>query len=280
MPDCIIPGIGETAAVQQIGLSHPRVKQVLDVANNTAPNRERLVVAEGLWASRLVLAAGVRVRTFLWCPQLAHSEDARGRAEELAGRADDAYQVSTRTMERLSERGQPDGLLSLARLPHHDPDTVAFGSDALVLVADAVEIPGNLGTLIRTLDAVRADCLVMTNRRTRLTHPKVFRGSQGTVLTVPSVEFGQPAEAIDWLRGRGFRVLLADTDEAVSYRRVDYRGRVALVVGSERYGISKPWSEHGFDRVAVPMLGTADSLNVSVSASVLLYEARARQDGW
>lgn len=266
--------------MQQIGLSHPRVRQVLDVANNTAPNRERLVVAEGLWASQLVLDAGVPVRTLLWCPELAHSEDARGRAEQLARRADDAYQVSSRTMERLSERGQPDGLLSLVRLPHHDPDTVPFGRDALVLVADAIEIPGNLGTLIRTLDAVGADCLVLTNRRTRLTHPKVFRGSQGTVLTVPSVEFERPAEAISWLRGAGFRVLLADTDDAVHYRSADYSGRVALVVGSERYGIAKPWYEHGFARVAVPMLGAADSLNVSVSASVLLYEARAWQDDW
>jgi tRNA G18 (ribose-2'-O)-methylase SpoU len=266
--------------MQQVGLSHPRVRQVLDVANNTAPNRERLVVAEGLWASRLVLDAGVPVRTFLWCPELTHSSDARGRAEELAERADDAFQVSTRTMERLSERGQPDGLLSLARLPHHAPGTIPFGRDALVLVADAIEIPGNLGTLIRTLDAVRADCLVLTNRRTRLTHPKVFRGSQGTVLTVPSVEFEHTDDAVGWLKDEGFRVLLADTDDASHYRSADYRGRVALVVGSERYGIAKPWYEHGFDRVAVPMLGTADSLNVSVSASILLYEARAQQSRW
>ena len=171
-------------------------------------------------------------------------------------------------------------MLSVAQLPWYKPDLLDLGRSALVLVADAVEIPGNLGTLIRTLDAVGADALVMTNRRTRLTHPKVFRGSQGTVLTVPSVEFAAAGEAVGWLRARGFRVLLADTDEAVHYRRADYSGRVALVVGSERYGISTDWYDHGFDRVAVPMLGAADSLNVSVSASVLLYEARARQSGW
>ncbi|MFL6129971.1 MAG: TrmH family RNA methyltransferase [Mycobacteriales bacterium] len=266
--------------LQQIGLSHPRVKQVLDIQHNTAPNRDRLLVAEGLWAQRLVLAAGTPVRTFLWCPELAYSDEARTRGEQLAARADGAYRVSAKTLERISERGQPDGLLSVARLPAYGPDTVQFGPSALVLVADAVEIPGNLGTLLRTLDAVRADCLVLTNRRTRLTHPKVFRGSQGTVLTVPAVEFGQPDEAVRWLRSASFRVLLADTDDAVHYRQADYRGRVALVVGNERYGISKPWYGHGFERVAVPMLGSADSLNVSVSASVLLYEARARQDGW
>lgn len=266
--------------LQQIGLSHPRVKQVLDIQNNTASNRERLLVAEGLWAHRLVLDAGVPVRTFLWCPELAYSDEARIRSAQLVERAEQAYQISAKTAERISERGQPDGMISVARLPAYRSDTLHFGPSAIVLVADAVEIPGNLGTLVRTLDAVRADCLVLTNRRTRVTHPKVFRGSQGTILTVPTIEFAEPDEAVDWLRSESFRVLLADTDDAVHYRRADYRGRVALVVGSERYGISKPWYEHGFDRVAVPMLGSADSLNVSVSASVLLYEARARQDGW
>jgi RNA methyltransferase, TrmH family len=266
--------------LQQIGLSHPRVKQVLDIQNNSAPNRERLLVAEGLWAQRLVLSAGVSVRTFLWCPELAHSPEAGQRAKQLADRAEAAYRVSAKTLERIGERGQPDGLLSVVRLPQRTADMLEFGPSALVLVADAVEIPGNLGTLIRTLDAVRADALLLTNRRTRLTHPKVFRGSQGTVLTVPSVEFAAAADAVRWLGSAGFRVLLADTDDATPYRSVDYSGRVALVVGSERYGISPGWYEHGFERVAVPMLGTADSLNVSVSASVLLYEARARQSGW
>lgn len=266
--------------LQQIGLSHPRVKQVLDIQNNTASNRERLIVAEGLWAQRLVLSTGVPVRTFLWCPELAYSDEAKLRSSQLASRAEHAYQVSAKTLERIGERGQPDGMLSVAQLPWYEPGLLDLGSSALVLVADAVEIPGNLGTLIRTLDAVGADALVLTNRRTRLTHPKVFRGSQGTVLTVPSVEFETAGPAIAWLRSRRFRVLLADTDDAVPYRSVDYSGRVALVVGSERYGISKDWYAHDFGRVAVPMLGSADSLNVSVSASVLLYEARARQSGW
>src|SRR5918993_5601671 len=226
--------------LQQIGLSHPRVKQVLDIQHNTAPNRERLLVAEGLWAQRLVLAAGTSVRTFLWCPELAYSDEARQRADELAARAEQAYRVSPKTLERVSERGQPDGLLSVARLPAHDPDTLRFGPSALVLVADAVEIPGNLGTLIRTLDAVRADCLVLTNRRTRLTHPKVFRGSQGTVLTVPSVEFEQPAQGIEWLRSAGFRVLLADTDDAVHYRRGEYPGPGAPGGGGGGGGPGRP----------------------------------------
>jgi TrmH family RNA methyltransferase len=284
-----------TLELQQIGLSHPRVKQVLQIQHNTAPNRHRLFVAEGLWAHNAILRTGAPIETFLWCPEAVYSDEARVRAIEVAARARHAYQISGRTLERLSEGGRPDGLLSVAGLPWWEPDDPAFsdrdpggrergerglGERALVLVADAVEIPGNLGTLIRTLDGCRADCLILTNRRTRLTHPKVIRGSQGTVLTVPTIEFAEVDEAVRWLMDRGFTVYLADTDDAQPYRSVAYDRRIALVVGSERYGISKPWYSYGFGRVAVPMLGAADSLNVSVSASILLYEARAQQEGW
>lgn len=99
-------------------------------------------------------------------------------------------------------------------------------------------------------------------------------------LVVPHVEFDETDKAIAWLKDNEFTVYLADTDDSVNYRQVDYGGRTAIVVGSERYGISKPWYEHGFQCVGVPMLGHADSLNVSVSASILLYEARARVAQW
>ena len=88
------------------------------------------------------------------------------------------------------------------------------------------------------------------------------------------------ADAAAWLTGHGCTVYLADTDQSVSYRAADYGGRTALVVGSERYGISPAWYQPGFRRIGIPMLGSADSLNVAISASVLLYEARARKDGW
>jgi tRNA G18 (ribose-2'-O)-methylase SpoU len=266
--------------LQQIGLGHPRVKQVLDIQRNAAPNPRRLFVAEGLWANNLVLESDSPVETFFWCPELIYSDEARTRSAEIAARAYRAYRVSPKTMERLAERERADGLLSIAELPRWNPDELTFGPDALVLVADAVEIPGNLGTLIRSLDACAADCLVLTNRRTRLTHPKVLKGSQGMCLIVPSVEFDEVPDAIAWLRANGFAVYVADTDDAEPYRAVDYRGRVAFVVGSERYGVSKAWYEPDFGRVAVPMLGRADSLNVSVSASILLYEARAQQSAW
>jgi tRNA G18 (ribose-2'-O)-methylase SpoU len=267
--------------LQHIGAQHPRIRQVTAIQRNSAPNPHKLFVAEGLWAHNLLLRNGVAVDSFFWCPEAAYGDEARMRAEQIAERAHSAYQISAKTLERISERDKPDGLLSLAVLPQWTPDDVELPPDALVMVADGMEIPGNLGTLIRTLDACRGDCLVLTNRRTRLTHPKVFRASQGMVLTTPVIEFDRPEDALDWLRARDVDVYLADTDNARNYREYDYRrGRTAFVLGAERYGIPKAWYRPDVRRVFVPMLGDADSLNVSISAAVLLYEARAQKEGW
>jgi len=267
--------------LQQIGAQHPKIKQVLAIQRNTAPNPGKMLIAEGLWAHNLLLEHDVFIDTFLWCPEAAYGDEARKRAGELAERAHLAYQVSEKTLARISERDRPDGLLSIAQLPRWQPQDVRLGESALVMVADGMEIPGNLGTLIRTLDAAGADCLVLTNRRTRLTHPKVFRASQGMVLKLPVLDFERVEDAITWLQSNHANVYLADTAEAKNYRSFDYSGtRTAFVLGSERYGIPKPWHDAGYERVLIPMLGAADSLNVSISAAVFLFEARAQKNHW
>jgi TrmH family RNA methyltransferase len=265
----------DTLALPQIGLHHPRIRQLRHIINNTAPNHKRLFVAEGLWAHNVLLDLGAPIDLFLWCPEAAYSDEAFRRSVECVALARCAYRISPRVLELICERDRPDGLASLVPLPTWDPDALRLGPDALVLVADAIEIPGNLGTLLRTLDACGADALLLTNRRTRLSHPKVFRGSRGMNLRVPVLEFDEPGDAVRWLHKRGFTVHLAALGpDAVDYRTIAFRGRTALVVGNERYGISAPWYAHGFGSVTVPMHGRADSLNVSVSASILLYAAR------
>lgn len=264
-------------ALRQIGLQHPRIRQVRHVIANTAPNHRRYLVAEGLWAHNILLDLGVPIEVFLWCPEAVYSDEARTRGTQLAARAAAAYRISEKVLARIAERERPDGLVSLVALPAWEPDELPLRPDSLVLVADAVEIPGNLGTMLRTLDACAGEFLVLTNRRTRLSHPKVFRGSRGMNLRVPVIEFGEPGDAARFLADRGFTVYLATPGAgATDYREVPFSGRTALVVGNERYGISTPWFAGGFRRVAVPMMGRADSLNVSVSASILLYAARSR----
>jgi tRNA G18 (ribose-2'-O)-methylase SpoU len=267
--------------LQQIGLQHPRIKQLRAVLQNRSPNHRRHFVAEGLWAHNLLLDLDARAEVFLWCPEAAYSNEAHTSSVQVAASAESSYRISPRVLERITERDRPDGMVSLVRLPTWDARAITLDRQALVLVADAIEIPGNLGTLLRTLDGCGGACLLLTNRRTRLSHPKVFRGSRGMSLRVPILEFDVADGAVHWLKEQGFTVFLATTDEgAVPYRDVDFPSRTAIVVGNERCGISRPWREQGYNQVTVPMLGTADSLNVSVCASILLYEARARSAGW
>ena len=245
--------------LQAIGVQHPAVRQVQHIQNNTAPNRYKLFVAEGLWAHNMLLEADAPIDTFLWCPEAIYADEAhkRGAADRRPGRAR-SFRVSLRTLEQISERDKPDGLLSLAALPRWDLDGSRFGRRALILVADGVEIPGNLGTLIRTLDACGADCLVLTNRRTRLTHPKVFRASHGMILTVPTVEFE---------RDRGRRRLAGSAPRSRSARRHRRGGQLppGRLFGPHRPGRRQRALRHRQGRgtatatsaVAVPMLGRA-----------------------
>jgi TrmH family RNA methyltransferase len=262
----------------QIGLHHPRIKQLRHVVANTGSQRHHLLAAEGLWAHEVLLDLGVPVEVFLWCPEAAYSPAAQRIAGQIMAKARSAYRVSERVLARIAERERPDGMLSLVPVPGWTPDTVPLRRHALVLVADAIEIPGNLGTLLRTLDACGADCLVITNRRTRLSHPKVFRGSRGMNLRIPVLDFDHSEDAVEWLRSNGFQVYLATPGpKALSFQQIAFGRRTAIVVGNERKGITPPWFGHGFAEVTVPMLGHADSLNVAVSAAILLYAARSRQ---
>ena len=264
-------------ALQQIGLQHPRIRQIRDVVRGGGGQDRRLLLAEGLWAHEVLVGLDAAIETFLWCPEAAYSAEAHALGAEVAARARGAYRIGPAVLGRLCERDRPDGLLSLVRLPAWDADRIEFGADALVLVADAIELPGNLGTLLRTLDACGGDCLIVTNRRTRLNHPMVFRGSRGMNLRVPVIEFADPADAARWLLDRDFAVFVATVSTgAVPYQQARYGRRTAVVVGNERTGITQPWLGRASQAITIPMHGRADSLNVAVSASILLYDVRGR----
>lgn len=256
-----------------IGAQHPRVRDLLTVRKDTSPGR---IMVEGSWEHDRLLATQTTIDAFFWCPE-AGTTDAVHR---IADRAAEVYRISEKLLARVSRRTRSDGLISIARLPVWKPQAFEFTNQSLVLVADGVEYAGNLGTLIRTADAANVDCLVLTSRRARPSHPAVYSASRGTVLSTPVLEFDDIAAAAAWLRDHDFRVHLADPAATGSYRVPRYDGPTAFVVGSEGGGLSREWHEQGFGAVSIPMLGQADSLNVALSAGILLFEARARKEGW
>lgn len=260
----------------QAGAQHPRVKQFISLKRNLKGNPDRLVVLEGLWELNQALDAGLELRAFFVCAELLRGDAGRTMADRIVATGVHSYEVSAKVFERLADREGPDGLAAIAVLPDFDWSSIALSPNSAnrVVVLDGLEIVGNVGTVIRCADATACDAVVLTNRRVRLTHPKLVHSSMGTSLTVPVFE-SDADDAVAWLRGNGFRIITTDSDGTVSYRDADYSGRVALVLGSERHGISAVWHEAEDVRVFIPMAGRVDSLNVGNAAVLVLYEAFA-----
>ena len=261
-----------------IAAQHPSARRYLLARRTMLPRDERVIPVSGLWAHRQLLRLEASTEVFLWCP--GRDVPSGGQVSEVVAAMVDAsatsYVISERTLARLQPVARAPGLLSLAEVPSWSLRTLLNPLVRLVLVADGIEYAGNLGSLVRTVDASGAGALVLTNPVARLTHPTVFSASRGTVLTTPIVECADAAQARAALEAAGFRVLVADPDAARDYREVAYGDqRTAIVVGSEGDGVSQEWRRGGTERISICMRGRADSLNVASAAAILLFDAIA-----
>ncbi len=259
------------------GIQHPRVKQYLTIKNNTKSNPENLACLEGLWELSLALNEQLEIRAFFVCPEQLRGEAGQNLAQRIMDSGAHSYVVSEKVMARLTDKEQPDGLAGIVQLPRFTWDDIKLTPHNRVVVLDGLEIPGNVGTIIRCADAVGAHGIIVTNRRTRLSHPKLLHSSMGSAFTLPTIE-AQIDEAAAWLKAHDFKIVTTDTDAPLSYREADYRGRVAIVMGSERYGIMRPWYEAQDFSVSIPMSGKMDSLNVGNAAVLMLYEIFYQQE--
>jgi TrmH family RNA methyltransferase len=264
--------------LQPVGASHDDVRRYSRARRNVLPRGDHVAAVAGGWAHEAVLRSRAVVEVVLWCPGERPYPELEALAADSAARAHRSLRISERTLARIQPDASAPALLSLVRLPRWEPEQVLRHDARLVLVADGIEYAGNLGTLVRTADACAADALLLTRATARVTHPKAFAASRGTVLTTPVLAYPSIAEARRDLASAGFATYVADPAGATPYRSAGLgRGRTAVVVGSEGDGVSDEW-RHGLPRVAIPMLGRADSLNVAASAAVLLFEARAALD--
>lgn len=178
---------------------------------------------------------------------------------------------------KISYRDRPDGLLAIAPPVRHALATLTPRSPALIVVAEAIEKPGNLGSILRSSDGADADAVLVCDRCTDINNPNVVRASIGTLFARPVVET-ETETALDWLRSHQIRIVATTPAATEVYTDVDLAGPCAIVLGTEQYGLSARWMEAADVRVRIPMLGQSDSLNVATAATLLLYEA-VRQRG-
>lgn len=256
-----------------IGEQNTKIKQIKSIISNTKPNPDKLFIAEGIWIYKKLIEFNTVVRSIIICPELMYTFEAVSLVEKLASAVSDCYVVSAKTYLKISERDKPDGLMAIAVLPACDIDKFNHTLNSTVLVLDGVEIPGNIGTMLRMADGAGLDALFICNRRARLSHPKLIKGSMGAVLTVPIYEFADIHSCKKWLADNNYTTYLADTRATKYYFEEEFNCNTALVMGSERYGISRDWYDDNVKLISIPMLGKCDSLNVGVAATVVAYEA-------
>lgn len=187
------------------------------------------------------------------------------------------YEVTPYVYDKLAYRGGTEGVVALVKSRPMGLDDLRLGECPLLMVLESVEKPGNLGAVLRSADAARADAVVVCDPLTDLYNPNLIRSSIGAVFSVPTVACSSE-DCIAFLKARGIRILTAQLQDSELYYDTDMCRATALVMGTEATGLTDVWRRAADAHIRIPMLGRLDSLNVSVSAAILLFEAvRQRQ---
>ena len=264
---------------------NPRVKRVIKLNDRRARDEARQTVVEGVREVGLALGRGI-VPVEAWlCPELIEGKEAETAAAHLRAIAatgmSELFLVSPEVFAKMAYRGQSGGLLLVLAYRSPGLDALQFRGAPFLVVVEEAEKPGNLGAILRTADAAGADAVIVPTpaerKGTDLHNPNVIRASLGAYFTIPTVATSN-AEAIRWLKQRGIAIVAATPAAETLYTATDLTGPVAVVVGSEAWGLSETWLAAADRRVRIPMAGEVDSLNLSASAALLMYEV-VRQRG-
>lgn len=250
-------------------VQNPQVKRLVLLQQKSSERRSQGVfVVEGLREVRHCCEAGYQIETVYQCPELlAETELPFPRV----------VRVTRKVYEKIAYRDSTEGIVAIVRDRPLSLDDLQLSAAPLLVVLERVEKPGNLGAVLRSADAAHADAVIVCDPLTDLHNPNLIRSSIGAVFTVPTVACSSEA-CIRFLRDRNVQILTAQLQDSSLYYDVDMRRPTAIVMGTESTGLTDQWREAASAHIRIPMLGRLDSLNVSVSAAILLFEAvRQRQ---
>ena len=252
--------------------ANPRIKHLVRLRERRERDGSGLFLVEGYRELRRALAAGVEVTELYSCPGLYLGENEEALVGAAARAGAEVVAVAEAPFRKASYRDRPEGLLGVARQFPTGLERLAPGPDPLLLVVEAIEKPGNLGTMLRTAEAAGAAAVIVCDPATDPFNPNVVRASLGTLFSVPLAVADTPG-TISRLRELGIRTVATTPSASRPHWEADLTGPVAVVVGSEQYGLSAAWLEAADLRVVIPMPGSVDSLNAAMAAGILLFEA-------
>ncbi len=249
-------------------LANKTIKDAAALKKSGERKESGLILIDGLREIEMALRAQVEIISLFYCPELILGEiEVFNRISQ-----DKRIEVSETILKKICYKENPDGFLAIAKPKEKKLSDLKLDDEALVVVLENVEKPGNLGGIIRTAYAAGADAVIINSNQTDIYNPNVIRASEGHVFT-ENIIGASVAETIKWLKHNKIKSFGAATIGAKIYTETDLCGRAAIVLGSEAEGLSRQWLEEADQLIKIPMKAGIDSLNVSVSAAVIIYEA-------
>ena len=252
-------------------LTNSRVKAAVRLRDRREREATGLTIVDGAREILRALDAGIRVETAFLAEDLLRTPDAFAAADRLRHRPT-TIPVSPAVLAKVAFGERSDGIVAIIESPRRDLADLVLPDDPLIVIIEGVEKPGNLGAVLRTADGAGVHAVIAADPRTDLFNPNAIRASLGTIFVLPVVA-ATTSETMAWLTKGGIRVVATIVDATTDYADADLRGPLAIVLGSEADGLSPAWHGPGVTPISIPMRGIADSLNVSIAAAVVLYEA-------
>jgi len=224
------------------------------------------------------MSGGAVIREAFVAPEPCTDQECLALLERLREQSVPVWDLGREAFAKLAYGDRVDGVVAVAETPTRRLQDLMLPPQPLIAVVEGVEKPGNLGAIMRTADGAGVNAVIVAEPATDLFNPNIIRASLGTVFAVP-VCVASSGEVLTWLSDKGIAIIAARLDGSVDYSEADYGGAIAIALGSEARGLSDAWGELARASVRVPMLGVADSLNVSATAAVLFYEALRQRRG-
>jgi len=260
-------------------LQNPLIKQFLLLSEKSRERKKTgLFVIEGQREIELALKGNYLLKTVLFCSAIIPEEELYAIKEQSNSEAE-FIEVTAEVYDKIAYRSSTEGIVCMAEAKSLKLEDLEFKSEKpLILVAEAPEKPGNIGALLRTADAANLDAFIIANPKTDLYNPNIIRSSVGGVFT-NQIAVGNTSEIINFLKNKNIAIYSAILQDSIPYQTCDFTMASALVVGTEATGLSEEWRKQSTQNISIPMQGEIDSMNVSVAAGILIFEAK-RQRGF
>ena len=252
--------------------ANPKVKRIISLRRPEWRKKSQTFIIEGYPELKQALTSAVSVSEVYFYPAFFTQGDEPVILAQAKKRGAALFEVNARVYERISFGKRKEGILAIARQLKISLDGLKLKDNPLFVVLEQIEKPGNLGAVIRTADAVGVDAVIACDSATDIYNPNVVRSSLGALFTTPVISL-EAQKTISWLKVRNIKIICATVGAELIYTSVNFKQPCAIVLGSEENGLSLRWRESSDYQVGIPMQGKVDSLNVSVAAGVILFEA-------